>query len=265
MSIQLDNESALSYNSDAKILNVSVIFYTRPSKNFFYAVLERNIIRTKAPLVLDAASAIMKNRAMFKNTRYYGLDIDLEALRLGLKNSPPDTYGIWADMSTLETLPSNSVDLIVSTNTLYKLTSLDQDKAVDHLCRITKPNGDFFLDITLSDRVPVVADLLKRRFKKVTVVYCKNPINQLYEKAFENKNKDLGYHPIASLRPFRLFAWLLGQLEYLTCRFPRLNKQVLFLCFGKISNEPTNVFDVSHLPIIEDKLYNGFPEIKKIL
>lgn len=237
-----------------------MIIYTRPSKNFFYAVLERAIIRTKAPVVLDAASAIMKNRAMFKNTQYYGLDIDIEALRLGLKNSPPETYGIWADMSKLEKLSSNSVELIVSTNTLYKLTSTDQIKAVDHLCRIAKPNGDFFLDVTNSGSVPALAETLKRRFKTVKIIYCKNPINQMYEKAFEQENGDLGYHPVASLRPFRAFAWLLGQLEYFTCRFPRLNKQVLFLCFGKISNESIQTFDISHLPQIGDRLYNGYPD-----
>src|SRR3989338_6326754 len=92
-------------------------FMVRPSKSFLFDMLERQLRNTAGDIGVDAGAADLKNRKMFKTQKYFGLDIDLDGLRKGVqKHSDGATFGILADLTKLDALPDNSVDVVVTTN-----------------------------------------------------------------------------------------------------------------------------------------------------
>src|SRR3989338_6413178 len=115
------------------------MIYARPSKNFFFRRLARELMQERGDIGIDAASASMKNRFMFKTKRYIGIDRDEQALKAGLQKHGENTLGIVADLTRLSPLSSGSVSLIVSTNTLDHLAPADADAAIRFFFRILAP------------------------------------------------------------------------------------------------------------------------------
>jgi len=235
-------------------------FCLRPSKTFQFDILENELSKLTGETGIDAASETMKNRKFFKTKSYYGLDIKLELLKNGLKkNDFNNTYGIWADMTKIDSLPSNSIDVIVSTNTLYILSKENQIVALKSLCRIAAPKGHLILDCPTKDKelLREMRENIKTYFKKIKIVYTGNFISRAYEKIFE-KEGWLGSHPIASTKPFLLISWLISRLEYLTCHTSFVNSSALIICTDKKTDSPKNKFDTSQLKIIDTNLFNMF-------
>ncbi|MFH1890115.1 MAG: class I SAM-dependent methyltransferase [Candidatus Kuenenbacteria bacterium] len=234
-------------------------FMVRPSKSFLFDYLESRLKKIKGKVGLDAGSANFKNRRMFKTKKYFGLDINLDSLKNGIKkyNDYPNTYGIHADLSDLAQLPSNSVDIVVSTNTLYALPEEQKIRAVKHLCRLTAPTGQLICEFTISRDLNKIKNMLNESFKEVKIIYYKNIFSQAYEWIFE-RHGYLGSHPIAGLRPFRLLAWLISRLEFITSIFPAINQQVIFVCNGKKGSQYKKDFNLSHLFKVKDKLFNAY-------
>ena len=228
----------------------------RPSKTFLFNYLEKKLKRVNAAIGLDAASANFKNRAMFKTQKYYGLDINLEHLKNGLqKYNDQNTFGILADLAKLEQLPQNSVDLIVSTNTLYALPPDKRLAAIDNLCRLAAPQAQFLCDLPLDKEFERIKKMLHTNFKQVKIIYYKNIFSQIYEKIFE-RNGFLGSHPVAGTRPFRFLAWLISLTEYLTCKLSFLNKHVLFVAKTKKDHPDKNQFNLSNIRKINPKIFD---------
>lgn len=229
-------------------------FNIRPSKCFQYEFLDRKLSTATSGAGLDAASANFKNRPMFRTERYYGLDLDKNLLVAGLAKYPDQkTFGIHCDLSRLEHLPNGSASAVASTNTLYCLSSEDLVLAISHLCRITAPDGLLICELPRAN----LADNLhnfKTSFRKVEITYFKNVFSRAYEKIFE-RNGYLGSHPIAGSKPFRLLAWLISRIEFLTCKIPWLNKHILIVCTDKI-DRTVNPFDLSNIPQSADRLYD---------
>jgi len=235
-------------------------FMVRPSKSFLFDELERRLSKIKKGVGLDAACAGFKNRKMFKTEKYIGLDINLDALRQGVYNLPvaAGAYGLWADLTNLAKLPSNSFAVVVSTNTLYGLPAEKRRAAMEGLCRLVAPDGSFFCDSENDSELAESLKVLKKNFSQLKIIYFKNIISQAYEKLFE-KQGDLGWHKIAGLKPFRLLAWLISRLEYLTGNFQFLNKQVFIICQNKIGAAEKNVLDLNRLPLVEKNIYSLMP------
>ncbi len=245
---------AANYLKKLMIMNLPV----RPSKAFLFDQLEKTLFDIRGEIGLDAASAGFKNRRMFKTKNYYGLDIELEAIKSGLKKQNlTNTFGILADLSRLDALPSGSVDVVVSTNTLYCLEEKDRTAAFKHLCRLTSPDGFFLYELPICEQYDFknLLDIAKENFRDIKITYYRNFISRAYENIFE-KNGWLGTHPIAGKRVFRLFAWVISRSEYLTRKFSSSKKHAFIICGGKKDVQIKNKFDISRLPIIEANIYN---------
>ncbi len=230
--------------------------YTRPSKNFIFPVLQKELSKIKSGVGLDAASAGMKNRHMFKTDVYIGLDIDRASLEIGLKKYPDSkTLGLHADIANLDAVAGNSIDVVVSTNTLNYLPPQRRLRAISGLSRITTPQGNFICELSLSDDFGEELKLLENNFNYVKKIYYRNFISFIYERFFE-QNGYLGSHPIANLLPFRIFSWFLSRLEYLTCSFRSQNRHVLLICKNKKTTDQRREFNFENLQKISDRLYS---------
>src|SRR3989344_1329674 len=196
-------------------------FMVRPSKSFLFDVLEKRLSLLDGEVGLDAASADFKNRRMFKTKKYFGLDINLVSLKEGLAKYQTDevTFGLCGNLVNLAALPVDSVDVIVSTNTLYRLSADQRMVAINNLIKLTAPNGYFFCELSIDPSLAQIIGLFKSNFKNVRIIYYKNIFSLAYEKIFE-KDGYLGSHPIAGRKPFRLLAWLISRVEFVTQFFP---------------------------------------------
>ena len=231
-------------------------FCVRPSKSFLFDILEKRLKKITHGVGLDAASASFKNRRMFKTDFYYGLDNNLSLLQKGVKQNKLDNIlGIYGDLTNLDLLPNNSIDVVVSTNTLYCLPLNKRIIAIDNLCRLVSPEGYFFCQLTLNNDFKREIDIIKTKFDNVKIIYYCNIFSRAYEWIFE-KDGYLGSHPIAGLKLFRLLAWLISRLEYLTCFFSFLNKHVFIICTDKKNCHKKNAFKLSHLSLVEERIYN---------
>ncbi len=234
--------------------------YIRPSKTFFFNFLRKEIATVCDGVGIDAACAGLKNRHMFKTTSYYGVDINLDFIKNGLAKYPDSsTFGILADMAKLEPIPEGSVDLVVSSNTLYAIPDAQRIEAIQHLCRITKPTGKLISEVPIADDFTTIRELTNGYFERVRIIYYQNFLSLAYEKIFE-KNGNLGSHPIAGSKPFLALSWLISRTEYLTRYFKFSNKHAVFVCTGKKS-KTSNRFDLQGLPILQDKIY-VFPGVR---
>jgi hypothetical protein len=231
-------------------------FTLRPSKSFLFDLLENQLGKARGQIGLDAASADFKNRFMFQTSKYYGLDNRLEAIKKGIKkNTDRNCFGIWADMTKLDALPGGSVDALVCTNAFVNF-SKDYEVAVNvtrQLSRITAPQGVFMCQLELDSQFDNIIDVIKSEFKDVKIYYYRNIISLMYEKIFE-KNTHLSNHKIAGSKPFRLFAWLLSRMEFLTCRAKLGNRQAFVVARQK-NDQQEREFNLTHLKQIENRLY----------
>ncbi|MBI4138624.1 class I SAM-dependent methyltransferase [Candidatus Uhrbacteria bacterium] len=236
-------------------------FTLRPSKTFLFDLVEHKLSRRGGAIGLDAAAENLKNRKWFKTHSYYGLDIDLNSLRRGIERASNNTsiYGILADLASIDSIQEGSVDVIVSTNTLYHLSEDQRLRAVSHLSRIVSPDGLLLMDLPIQLVSPSIDEVLRNNFLTIERLYFRNFISRFYEGIFE-RDGDLGSHPIAGTKPFRLLAWLVSRLEYLTSQRPQWNKQVLFICTDK-KNQVKLPFDLSTYPMIDGRIYNLLPRI----
>lgn len=229
-------------------------FLVRPSKIFLFDILEKNLKQIKHGIGIDAGSASMKNRRMFKTDVYYGIDIDLAGLQKGLKiYDSKNTFGILADLTNLKPLPLNSADVVVSTNTLYCLPIEKRIDAIKNLCGLTSPKGRLMCQLPNDAHFKKIMDIFHNNFQKVKIIYFRNYFSRFYEWIFA-KEGFLGSHPVAGLKPFRLLAWLISRLEYLTCFFVFPNTQIFIIACKKKEGQK-NEFKISEKNL-ENRIYN---------
>jgi SAM-dependent methyltransferase len=232
----------------------------RPSKIFLFEVLRKSIQAHPSAINIDAGAAGLKNRWMFTTGSYYGLDLDLQRLRNGIasEKATSNTFAIHADISHLEALPIGSAGCVVSTNTLYCLSIEDRLRALRQLCDLTTPNGVLLIELSNDEAFIQEEQILTQAFDSVDFFYFKNILSQWYESFFE-QNGHLGSHPIAEKKPFKLIAWLISRIEYLTRCSPKRNKHVLLRCTKK-RDQTAHSFDTSRLPLLEDRIYTLLSE-----
>jgi SAM-dependent methyltransferase len=231
-------------------------FMIRPSKSFLFNFLERRLRRFNYGIGLDAGANNFKNRKMFKTEKYFGLDINKDALKSGLeKNNSSNTFGILADLEKLDLLGNNCIDVIVSTNTLYSLPLDKRVRAIENLCRLTAPDGYFFCELLNNNELTAVLEVLSDSFINIKKIYYKNYTSRLYESIFE-KDGYLGSHKIAGTRPFLLFARLISYLEYLTCFWGPINKEIILVCNQKRTPCSKKEINLPESRLIGDRFYD---------
>ncbi len=239
--------------------------YVRPSKTFVFRTLAHTLRTLTGAVGVDAGAASLKNRSMFHTQAYYGIDIDYDSpkgLLAGFaKGVPESTYGIHADISRLDALPSNSADVVVSTNTLYVLSPAEQKAGIEHLVRITRGDGVLICELPLDEVFDKRLEIIQREFVHVRIVYYKNFISRFYESVFEDKrNGFLGSHPVAGSKPFLVVSWLLSWFEYPFSSIRTLNTHALVIARKKHNDASFASFDLSHIPLTKEGIYDLHPK-----
>ncbi|EKD67775.1 MAG: hypothetical protein ACD_48C00225G0001, partial [uncultured bacterium] len=183
---------------------------------------------------------------------YFGLDYDLEALKDGVASSDEMSYGIWADISRLETIPDVSIGVVVSTFTVYHLDNEKQKMALDHLCRITRIDGILLCELPIKNASKQSLDVFQKYFNNVEYIYFKNPFSRLYESFIIDKNGKL--RSWAQTFPFRILAWILSFAELVTFKNKDINSHVLIVADKKKGFGCNNDFDFKTFPLIANKI-----------
>lgn len=217
------------------------IFTVRPSKTFLFNWLRKHLATKKGGVGLDAASATLKNKKFFQTDVYIGFDYDKNFLKTGIKNfggtEKLKEHGIvpvLGDLIKMEAFPSNSCDVVLSTNSLYHIKDRQKRlKATLELARVTKTSGICILDLQKDDLLNESIKALKEVFETVDVWYFRNKFSLFYERLFQDDNGDMTKSKLANTKLFRLFAWKLSLLEYLTRRWKWFNQECLVLCERK--------------------------------
>jgi len=151
----------------------------RPSKITLFEQLESDLAGMDGEVGVDAASAAFKSYPYFRTRSYYGVDIDKSALQQGLHDHP-EGIALLADVTDLD-LPSGSVDVCVSTNTLNWFGHDKRLQALAELTRIVAPHGWLVLELDCDRLLPEALVLLRARFEVVEVCYYGNRLCQAYE------------------------------------------------------------------------------------
>ncbi len=224
----------------------------RPSKTFLWSLLDRDLSQLTDGIGLDAASAAFKSYPYFKTKQYFGLDISFDALKSGTALCP-NAVGLNGSLTEFD-LPSNSVDLVVSTNTLCHLDFEQRAIAIEKLSQLVNKKGCFLVEIDNDAFFQKAIHILEKYFSDIKITYYQNFISYKYESIWE-KEGFLGDHPIAGSKPFLSLSFLLSKFESLTCKKSGTNKHAYIKCTGKIQDERDNTFDILDKKQIGDRIY----------
>jgi len=225
----------------------------RPSKIAMLRRLAKDLSRERGKIGVDAASAHMKYRRFFKTQRYIGIDIDRERLITGLQRHPEDT-GILANLAEYRG-PGNSVDLLVSSNTLHFMSDEDCMAAVMNFVFMVKPDGRLIITKHVDEVSPKVLELLQRSFEDVDIFFYKNSLSMFYESLFYDKGGKFTGTLLARIFTFRPLIVLLSWLEMLTNGCESCNHRMYISCTRKRTKEPENDFSLDGLTLAGQNFY----------
>jgi SAM-dependent methyltransferase len=190
----------------------------RPSKFALWRLLEADLRPVTGPVGIDAACAAFKSYEFFHTASYYGVDIDFDAIEMGLDDHP-EAVGIFGDLTELD-LPSSCADVCVSTNTFHWLPSDRKRGALDRLVHLVKADGRLIIELHRDVFLDEALELLHDQFEDVEVKYFCNPVSRWYEDWLWSHNY---LEPRAGwLAKMRIgIAWVLSGAEEL---FPHSSK-----------------------------------------
>ena len=161
-----------------------------------------------------------------------GMDLDLGRLKRGVENCP-NGIGLFGDIS-INSLPENSVDVLVSTNTLYKLSVEKRYEAIENFCKWMKPDGKFFCQMPNDEYVSGYLSILSQYFNDINYIYYGNAFSIFYERLWD-KTGDLSNWPrIGRMKYFQYISYIIGKLENLTLTNSN-NAKIYFRCSKKKS------------------------------
>ncbi len=234
---------------------MKTIIRARPGKTFLFNKINGILNDSRGRIGLDAGAAGFKNISMFKTDIYVGVDINKEALQLGLsKVGDRDAVGIVSSLDSLDRINNSSVDVVVSTNTFHQIDHDIQAKAIAQLSQITKINGLFICELLIDDNFDKLLDILKNNFNDIKIYYYKNLLSQIYEKLMQEKSGRLDDSKFGCKKLFLLVSYLLSLLEYLTCGARSINKHALVICRSK-KGDKNNSFNLDGFEKIGNQLY----------
>jgi len=224
----------------------------RPSKAALWTQFHRDMLEVSGkPFGLDAGAADLKCYPLFSTETYWGIDIGRESLERGLGRYP-DAKAILADLSTVP-VPANSVDVCVSTNTLFQLDVEPRLSAIRTLCQAVKPDGIMMIELNNDEAIEQTLKLLQDNFSQLDISYFGNKLSRLYEKILQRSDGKMpGY---AGSRPFLAISWILSRLEIAGRKTSTVRNQIYIKAQGKIAQGKPVLFDAKLYEPIGDRLY----------
>ena len=224
----------------------------RPSKVALFRMLWSDLKQIESGTGLDAASADMSNRKMFRTEQYVGIDRERDLLEEGIARYP-DTIGIVADLASVR-LPRDSASVCVSTNTMSHLDEKMRTRTTKALAESVAPDGVLIIHYPIERDLDAHLIALRDQFEVVNVHYFRNLISLAYERFFE-RDGWLGTQPKSrALRGIRL---LLSHAERLTSRVRVINDQAYVWCSKKRGGAQTQPFDLSGFKKLRGNLYQA--------
>ena len=160
-----------------------------PYKAAFFSklnsLIDAVVLSGRVGNALDAASAGFKNRELFHQFRYFGVDLDRGLLEKAHRKYPDDV-ALLADVTQLE-LVENFFDIAVSTHTIEHIRNAEGRMFfVNQLIKSLRPDGVLILGLNHMDTIsygPIV-ELLKDRFNKVDSWKFNNCLTRFVETFF---------------------------------------------------------------------------------
>ena len=236
--------------------NISLILSKRPSKTALYFILYLHILLKKRKVYLDIACASFKSRDLFYNSKYIGIDNDLNRLSMIPERFKKklDSVPVFGNMLNLSTLPRCISESAISTNTFHWLKDSDKLKALGEISRLVSGGGDIFIDCDSGKHVVVMEDYLDQQYKSVKIYYYRNKFSSFFEEKFIDKkgvNSAYYWHIL-----YKYILWtLLFIFELLTLKFKSSSSRVILIGSNKNNGEPLKEIDLNQYKVKGGILY----------
>ena len=224
----------------------------RPSKTAMWRWLAADLREGCGRVGVDAASSAFKSYPLFRTCRYFGVDKSLAALLQG-RRVHPEGIGLLSDLCRLD-LPPASVDVCVSTYTLYRLPDGQRLVALRRLADIVHPDGLLIVELGNDGVFADELELLAHEFETAETFYFGNPLAQVYESWLERtgrvmpRSQQMGPNGRDRPRPARrrrgwrllvLGSWLISLTEVRSpARSPRWNAYAYVRCTRRRGHRP---------------------------
>ena len=225
----------------------------RPSKFVLWRFLEPDLRGIDGAVGVDAACATFKTYPLFHTASYYGVDLDLAAIRQG-RREHPEAIGLVGDLTELD-LPEASVDVCVSTNTFHWIRPDQRRAALERLARLVRADGWLLVEGP-ADFCDESVGWLRGCFDDVDVRYFGNPLSCAYERWLEKRAYvERGRGLFAALRV--AVAAFLGAGELLLQRSRRGKRWAYIRCHRRRDAQPAAAFQIDESRRIEDGIYTA--------
>jgi hypothetical protein len=188
----------------------------RPSKTRLHRLLKKDLEKWEnKEVVADIATQNFMNAHHFGQNVYFGVDIDKNALEKGIDSisdddchtafiSAPVSEGkisefrskhqkhkiaVEGNILDFNLFPSNSLDVITSTNTLIcnHIDSAKYYSIIESFCNYIDKDGHLYLNLADDDFTNDIHRYLLSEFEKVGVIGYGNKISNKYEKYLESE------------------------------------------------------------------------------
>ena len=228
----------------------------RPSKSALYRKIWKQSKNINGKYGVDAAAANFVNKdRLFRTEQYIGLDLQEKLLRKGLKNNPDD-IGIVCNLITVQ-LPESFADLVISSNTLsYLVTLEDRLAAVKNISKCTSSSGICAIEMQNDDITGKIKEFLSSEFEIVNDYYYGNCISMFFEKFVDFNNPKTGLIWRARKRLIRCCSALLSLFET-GKKSDAKTRHTLFICKNRknISDGTHEFTPANNFAKIETNLY----------
>jgi hypothetical protein len=215
-------------------------------------MLEADLRHAHGEVGFDAASAAFKTYPLFHTDRYFGIDVDRDAIEQGRRNHP-EALGIVGDIATLD-LPPRSVDVCVSTNTLHWLRPEQRREAERRLIELVKPDGLFVLECARDEMLAGTLGAVRAQFTDVDVRYFGIALSRRYE-SWLHRRAALEWRP-GPMRVVRMgIAMVLSWAEFVLPHSPATRGFAYIRARGRRVRGPVNPFEVDPARIVGDGIY----------
>ena len=216
------------------------LFYERPSKFAMFLRVRNRLAANNQPnrVVVDAACQWGWNRELVfpSDIAYYGIDLRHDFLVRAKRSHPGDTFLNANILDLHRYFPENSVDCIVSTNTLEYLTPRERLKAIRVFHSLLKSDGYALLSLVDAAANAQTVAFARRLFSQVSLYRYRNPFSRAFEDVISDANGCYELHDFHRRLhfPLSLVAIALSRLEKVLAPFPfPFNQNLLVVCSGR--------------------------------
>jgi hypothetical protein len=225
----------------------------RPSKTFLFAKLEEDLANSSGDYGVDAAPANFKSYPLFQTKHYVGIDLNKNHLKDG-KRKHPDGIAIFGDISDVD-IVENSVDVIVSTNTLQQIETTSRLQAIRNFCNWVAEGGSMFLEMDMDENHAEIMNIVNGKFENIQIIYYQNTLSRWFENMIgENGRVVISDRSSLYKKIVYMFSFLISFTENFTYRNSKGKKHVYIRCINKLEGKKSP-FSLSAFEKDEDDIY----------